>query len=173
MNINEFVGLWDTGGNLHLKWCPYTVLHNLGWTLLESRLGIAQTGHLGPGCQAVQTSLQLTLPLSFIATYNNSTKTSRSASSTLYCNCGINKNQYHTPNMNAKICVTPNANPQHNQVEYRWHWVPNARGWRSACRFHVVYFLFPRVGYPMQTQFPLEYGLTCIAYISRSRVIEI
>ena len=43
---------------------------------LQARLGTAQTGHLGPGGQAVQTSLQLTLPLSFIATYNNSTKTS-------------------------------------------------------------------------------------------------
>ena len=41
-------------------------------------------------------------------------------------------------------------------------WVtPNARGWRWACRFHVVYFLFPSVGYATRTQFPVEYGLNC------------
>ena len=28
---------------------------------------------------------------------------------------------------NAKICGTPNANPQSEQVEYRWCWVPNAK----------------------------------------------
>ena len=44
-----------------------------------------------------------------------------------------------TPNVNAKICVTPNANTLRKQVEYRWCWVPNARGWHGACRFHVVY----------------------------------
>ena len=64
-----------------------------------------------------------------------------------------------TPNANAKICVTPNANPQREQMEYRWRWVPNLRGWRWTCRFHVVYFLFPHIGYPMRTQFPVEYRL--------------
>ena len=64
-----------------------------------------------------------------------------------------------TPNVNAKICVTPNANPQREQVEYRWPWVPNRRGWRWACRFHAVYFLFPR------TQFPVDYGLKgCLSF---------
>ena len=32
-----------------------------------------------------------------------------------------------TLNANANICVTPNANPQHKQVEYRSRWVPNAK----------------------------------------------
>ena len=70
-----------------------------------------------------------------------------------------------TPNVNAKICVTPNANPQREQVEYRWRWVPNRRGWRWACRFHAVYFLFPRVGYRTQIQFPVDYGLKgCLSF---------
>ena len=44
-----------------------TVTSPLGKTInqLRARLGIAQTGHLESGYQAVQTSLQLTLPLSF------------------------------------------------------------------------------------------------------------
>ena len=71
-----------------------------------------------------------------------------------------------SPNLNAKICITPNVNPQRKQVEYRWRWVPNARGWRWACGFHVIYFLFPRVGYPMQTQFPVEYGLWAFNIVS-------
>ena len=33
--------------------------------------------------------------------------------------------------------------------------------------FHVVYFLFPRVGNPMRTQFPVEYGLTTYDVIIR------
>ena len=47
---------------------------------------------------------------------------------------------------NAKMCVTPNANPQCKQVEYRWRWVSNIRGWRWPCRFHVVCVHFIRVG---------------------------
>ena len=55
---------------------------------------------------------------------------------------------------NAEICITLNANAN--------IWVtPNVRGWRWACRFRVVYFLFPCVGYPTRTQFPVEYGLNC------------
>ena len=38
---------------------------------------------------------------------------------------------------NAKICVTPNANPRRQSVEYRWHWV----FWRWPCIFHV-YFMY-------------------------------
>ena len=36
------------------------------------------------------------------------------------------------------ICATPNTKPQREPMEYRWHWVPNARGQRWPCRFHVV-----------------------------------
>ena len=51
-----------------------------------------------------------------------------------------------TPNTNAKIYVTPNANLQRQQVEYRWCWVPNARGLRWPFRFHVVCVHFIHVG---------------------------
>ena len=51
------------------------------------------------------------------------------------------------------------ANPQRKQVEYRWRWVPNARGWRWLCRFHVVCLIFGRVGYPTQTRYPVKYRL--------------
>ena len=44
-------------------------------------------------------------------------------------------------------------------VEYRLRWVPWRWGLHWACTFHVVYFLFPRVGYPKRTQFPVAYGL--------------
>ena len=73
----------------------------------------------------------------------------------------VSKNALHYPwpKAKAKIVVTPNANPLREQVEYRWRWVPNARGWSWACRFHFVYFLFPCFGYPTRTQFPVEYGL--------------
>ena len=64
-----------------------------------------------------------------------------------------------TPNANAKIFVTPNANPQSKQVEYRWRLVPNMRGWRWPSRFHVVCLIFGRVGYPTETQYPVEYRL--------------
>ena len=47
---------------------------------------------------------------------------------------------------NAKICVTPNANPQCEQVEYRWRWVPNANFSRWPCTFHVFCVDFICVG---------------------------
>ena len=62
-------------------------------------------------------------------------------------------------NANPKICVTPKANSRRKQVEYRSRWVPNMRGWRWPCRFHVVCFIFGRVGYPMQMRYPVEDGL--------------
>ena len=43
---------------------------------------------------------------------------------------------------NAKICVTPNAKPQHEPMEYRLRWVPNTK------------FV-----YPTRTQFAVECGL--------------
>ena len=66
------------------------------------------------------------------------------------------------PDANAKICVTPNANPQCEQVEYRQHWVPNARGWHRPCRFHVVCLIFGHVWKLTQTQYPVEYRLNAI-----------
>ena len=41
------------------------------------------------------------------------------------------------PTPNPKICVTPDANPQHQSVEYRWRWAFWHWGWRWACTFHV------------------------------------
>ena len=52
-----------------------------------------------------------------------------------------------------------NTNPQSEQVEYRWHWVPNPRGWCWPCRFHVVCAHFIGIGYPTRTQFAVEFGL--------------
>ena len=64
-----------------------------------------------------------------------------------------------THNANAKICVIPNANLQRKQVEYKWCWVPNMRGWRWAGTFHVVCVNFVRIGYPTRTRFSVEYRL--------------
>ena len=60
---------------------------------------------------------------------------------------------------NPKICVSPDANPRRQSVEYRWRWAFWRWGWRWACTFHVVYVNFLCVGHPMQTRFSVEYGL--------------
>ena len=39
------------------------------------------------------------------------------------------------PDAKPKICVTPNANPRRQPVEYRWHWV----FWSWPCIFHVEF----------------------------------
>ena len=70
-----------------------------------------------------------------------------------------------TRNANPKICLTPKSNPKREQVEYRSLWVPNARGWHWPCRFHVVCLVFGRVGYPTQTQYPVEYRLKGRAFL--------
>ena len=56
---------------------------------------------------------------------------------------------------NDKICVTPNANPQCESVEYRLRWVPNAKFscWPCAFHFHCVDFIC--VG----SRVSVEYGL--------------
>ena len=55
---------------------------------------------------------------------------------------------------NAKICVTPNANPERKSVEYWWIW-----GMHWSCTFHVVCVNFSCVGYPTQTSFQWNIGL--------------
>ena len=45
--------------------------------------------------------------------------------------------QRQTPDAKPKICVSPNAKPQRQPVEYRWRWV----FWRWPCIFHV-YFMY-------------------------------
>ena len=62
-------------------------------------------------------------------------------------------------NANPNFCITPNANPQCEQVEYRSRWVPNARDWHWPCIFHVNCVHFLRVDHQTRTQFPVEYGL--------------
>ena len=57
------------------------------------------------------------------------------------------------PNANAEICLTPDANPRRQSVEYRWRWVFRRWGWCWACTFHVVYVNFICVGHPTQTRF--------------------
>ena len=42
-----------------------------------------------------------------------------------------------TPNEKHKICVTSNAKPQCEPMEYRLRWVPNAKFLHWACTFHV------------------------------------
>ena len=51
-----------------------------------------------------------------------------------------------TLNTIAKVCVTPNANPQRKQVEYSWRWVPNERGW------HVHFMLFVSILFALGSQ---------------------
>ena len=65
-------------------------------------------------------------------------------------------------NANPKVCITPNANPQHKSVEYRWHWVFWHWGLRWPCTFHVVCVNFMCVGYPTQTRFQWNIGFTVV-----------
>ena len=65
----------------------------------------------------------------------------------------------HVGIQNTIICVTPSANPQREQVEYRSCWIPNSKFSHWPCRFHIVCAHFICLGYPMQTQFAVEYGL--------------
>ena len=51
-----------------------------------------------------------------------------------------------TLNTNPEICITPNAKPQHESVEYRWRWVADAKILHLQCRFHVVYPVFFALG---------------------------
>ena len=50
---------------------------------------------------------------------------------------GIPTRWYLGANANPKICVTHDANPRRQSVEYRWRWV----FWRWPCIFHV-YFMY-------------------------------
>ena len=42
------------------------------------------------------------------------------------------------PNANPNIRVTPQREPQHEQVQYRLCWVPSHWGSRWPCTFHVL-----------------------------------
>ena len=47
---------------------------------------------------------------------------------------------------NDKTCVTPNAKPQRESVEYRLRWVSNAKCLHWPFRFYVVYPVFFTLG---------------------------
>ena len=55
-----------------------------------------------------------------------------------YTNMLVSKNAriFVTPDAKPKICVSPNAKPQHKSVEYRLRWVPNANFSHWACYWH-------------------------------------
>ena len=55
---------------------------------------------------------------------------------------------------NAKICVTLNAKPQSESVEYGLCWVPYAKFSRWSCTFNLLCVDFIRVG----SLFSVEYG---------------
>ena len=59
-----------------------------------------------------------------------------------------------TRNANAKICITPNANPQREQVEYRSCWVPKTKFSRWPCTF-----LFFLCWFHLRWVPSVEYGL--------------
>ena len=73
-----------------------------------------------------------------------------------------------TPDAKPKTCVTPDANPRRQSVEYRWRWV----FWCWPCIFHV-YFMYIscclciifRIGYAKICQrkgsFQWNMGLSC------------
>ena len=62
-----------------------------------------------------------------------------------------------SPDTKLKSCVSPDANPRRQSVEYRWRWAFWHWGWPWSCTFHVVYVNFICVGHPMQTRFSVEY----------------
>ena len=47
-----------------------------------------------------------------------------------------------TSPLTLKICVTPNTKPQREPMEYRLHWVPNAKSSRWPCTFHFCWCRF-------------------------------
>ena len=55
----------------------------------------------------------------------------------------------------ANYCKTIQPDPQHEPEECTLRLA--CSNW--PCQFHVLYLLFPRIGYPTQTLFLLEYGL--------------
>ena len=65
-----------------------------------------------------------------------------------YANMLVPKNAkiWVTSNAKHKICVTPNAKPQSEPMEYRLRWVPNSKFSRWPCTFHVVCAHFICVG---------------------------
>ena len=57
-----------------------------------------------------------------------------------------------------KNCVSPDAKPQRQPVEYRLRWVPGVGSLHWACTFHIFCVDFICVGHLTQTRFSVEYG---------------
>ena len=51
------------------------------------------------------------------------------------------------PDANPKICVTPDANPRRQSVEYRWHWASGV----GAGVGHVHFMLFLSISFASGT----------------------
>ena len=66
------------------------------------------------------------------------------------------------PDAKPKICITPDANPRRQSVEYRWRWAFWHWGWRWACTFHVVYVNFICVGIQRKIVFQWNMGLSLL-----------
>ena len=65
-----------------------------------------------------------------------------------------------TPKANSKICVTPNAKPQRESVEYRLHWVPNAKFMHWPCTFpHLLVSISFTLGPVFQWNFGVKHGI--------------
>ena len=76
--------------------------------------------------------------------------------------------EFHVRDMlvskNAKICVTPNANPQRQQVEYRSRWVPNAKFPRWPCTFLFFGVDFIHVGSSFSVNMGIMLRILCVHY---------
>ena len=61
---------------------------------------------------------------------------------------------------NTKICVTPDANPQRQSVEYRLRWVLNANFSRWPCTFHFLVLISIALGIQREPLFQWNMDLT-------------
>ena len=64
------------------------------------------------------------------------------------------------------ICVTPDANPRRQSVEYRWRWVPNANFLRWPCTFPFFWCRF-HLRWVANTK-PISSGIWALKSIVRS-----
>ena len=64
-------------------------------------------------------------------------------------------------------------NPQHEPVEYRLRWVPNANFLHWPCTFHFCCVDFICVGWPTRTPFPVEYGLKFLLEWTNQEIVDL
>ena len=147
MNINEFGGLWDIGGNLHLKWCSYTVLHWIG--LDVARVYIfhchANPFVLGPCIGLSPQSETFALPIPtcwYMKSLVDPTRVS------IYPTQVI---------MNPTLVIIT----QRELVEYRWRWFPHVK----ARVDHVDFMLFVSISFAFSFQWNMGFILSLIVFI--------